>query len=101
MRVLRFAVISALLVVAGPFSVMRAQQSSPYAQRLDQAKQAKQESELRQKQLISDSDKLVTLSVELREEIRTSTPDTLSADSLKKAVKIQKLAHSILQQMKY
>jgi acyl carrier protein len=95
MRVLRFVVIGVLLV-----GVMRAQVSSPYEKQLERAKQEEQLRIQRQKQLIADSSKLVELSAELKKEIDHPSPTTISADSFKKATEIEKLAHSLRQQLK-
>ena len=95
MRVLRFVVIGILLA-----GVMRAQISSPYAKEVDRAKQEEQLKIQRQKQLVVDSSKLVELSAELKQEIDHPNPATLSADSFKKATQIEKLAHSLRQQLK-
>jgi hypothetical protein len=54
----------------------------------------------RQKQLISDGDKLLKLATDLKQQIDNATPETLSADSVKKAAEIEKLAHSLRQQLK-
>jgi hypothetical protein len=101
MKVLRFAVIAALMLGPGSFRVMRAQLSSPYEKRIEQAEQAKQLSDQRKKQIRLDSDKLLKLSGELRQLVYNSAPDILSADSLKKAAEIEKLAHRIREQLKY
>jgi hypothetical protein len=100
MRVLRFLVLSALLLTAGRFGVLSAQLSSPYAQALDQAKEAHELRVQRQKQLIAESDKLLELSVDLKKQIDNSDPDQLSVDSLREAAEIEKLAHKLHQQMK-
>jgi hypothetical protein len=54
----------------------------------------------RQKQLISDSDKLVKLATDLKQQIDNTPAETLSADSVKKAAEIEKLAHSLRQRLK-
>ena len=100
MRVLRFLALGALLLVVGRFGVIRAQLSSPYAQALDQAKEARELRLQRQKQLIAESDKLLELSADLKKRIDNASPDRLSVDSLKEAEEIEKLAHKLHQQMK-
>ena len=54
----------------------------------------------RQKQLISDSDKLLKLATDLKQQIDNTPAETLSADSVKKAAEIEKLAHSLRQRLK-
>ena len=54
----------------------------------------------RQKQLISDSDKLLKLATDLKQQIDNTPAATLSADSVKKAAEIEKLAHSLRQRLK-
>ena len=100
MRVLRLLVIAALLLPTGSFLVIKAQVSSPYAQALDQAKEANELRVQRQKQLIADSHKLSELSADLKKKIDNADPDRLSVDSMKEAAEIEKLAHRIRQQMK-
>jgi len=100
MGVLRFLVLGALLLTVGRFGVINAQLSSPYAQALDQAKEARELRVQRQKQLISESDKLLALSADLKMRVDNSSPDRLSVDSLKEAAEIEKLAHKLHQQMK-
>jgi hypothetical protein len=101
MRVLRFAIVGVLMVTASSSRVTMAQWPSPYADAQTQAEQAKQLRVQRKKQLILDSDKLLKLSIALRQQIYDSTSDTLSADSFRKATEIEKLAHSLRKQMKY
>jgi hypothetical protein len=92
--------IGVLILAGGASNGTIAQQPSPYEEARSQAAQAKQLSEQRKQQLLSDSDKLVKLSLELRQQIHDSTPDTLSADSFKKAAEIEKLAQNLRKQMK-
>jgi hypothetical protein len=54
----------------------------------------------RQKQLISDSDKLLKLATDLKQQIDNTPAETLPADSVKKAAEIEKLAHSLRQRLK-
>ncbi len=100
MGVLRFLVLGALLFTVGRFGVISAQLSSPYAQALDQAKEARELRLQHQKQLITESDKLLELSADLKKRIDNASPDRLSVDSLKEAAEIEKLAHKLHQQMK-
>jgi hypothetical protein len=100
MNVIRILVVGALLLTVGRFGVISAQTSSPYAQALDQAKEARELRVQRQKQLITESDKSLEFSADLRKQINHSTRDRLSVDSLKEAAEIQKLAHKLHQQLK-
>jgi hypothetical protein len=99
MRVLRFLVLCALLLLFGRFGVISAQWSSPTAQALDRAKEANELRIQRQKQLVAESDKLLELSADLKKRIDNAAPDRLSVDSLKEAAEIEKLAHKLHQQM--
>jgi hypothetical protein len=71
----------------------------PMAPRRDQ-KQAQLRNEDRQKRLVADTDKLLTLATDLKEQVDKSTKDTLSVDVIKKADEIEKLAHSVKERMK-
>ena len=64
-------------------------------QRMEKARNAD-----RQKQLEEDTDKLLTLAKELKEEVDKSNKDTLSIDVVKKAVAIEKLAKSVKDRMR-
>jgi hypothetical protein len=54
----------------------------------------------RQKQLEQDTDKLLALAKELKEEVSKSNKDTLSVDVVKKAAEIEKLAKSVKDRMR-
>ncbi|MDQ1452453.1 MAG: hypothetical protein QOK38_2319 [Acidobacteriaceae bacterium] len=54
----------------------------------------------RQKQLERDTDKLLALAKELKEEVGKSNADTLSVDVVKKAAEIEKLAKSVKDRMR-
>jgi len=54
----------------------------------------------RQKQMVSDTNKLLKLAHELDSEISSATPDTLTADQLHKLADIEKLAHNIKDKMR-
>jgi hypothetical protein len=54
----------------------------------------------RQKQLVQDTDKLLALAKELKEEVGKSNADTLSVDVVKKAGEIEKLAKSVKDRMR-
>ncbi len=55
----------------------------------------KQANEKRQKQVVSDTDKLLQLATELKEEIGKMNADTLSAQTIKKTQEIEKLARNV------
>jgi len=114
MRVVRCAVVGALLITACPFGVSAWQTqhteplSDPAADAnrrvvVDDSAEVRQAEMLRvqrQKQLISDSDKLLKLATDLKQQIDSTPAETLSADSVKKAAEIEKLAHSLRQRLK-
>jgi hypothetical protein len=54
----------------------------------------------RQKKLVDDTAKLVSLANELKSEVDKSNKDMLSLDVIKKADEIEKLAHSVKEKMK-
>jgi hypothetical protein len=62
--------------------------------------QAKMRNVDRQKQLVSDTQKLLALANQLKEEVDKSNKDTLSLDVIRKADEIEKLAHSVKEKMK-
>ena len=62
--------------------------------------QAKLRNVDRQKQLVSDTDKLLALANELKVDVDKSNKDTLSLDVIRKADEIEKLAHSVKEKMK-
>jgi hypothetical protein len=63
-------------------------------------RQAKMQNVDRQKRLVADTEKLLTLATDLKEQVDKSTKDTLSVDVIKKADEIEKLAHSVKERMK-
>jgi hypothetical protein len=54
----------------------------------------------RQKQLVADTQKLVTLANELKSDVEKSNKVTLSMDVIRKADEIEKLAKSVREKMK-
>jgi hypothetical protein len=62
--------------------------------------QAKLRNDDRQKRLVADTDKLLALATDLKQQVDKSTKDTLSVDVIKKADEIEKLAHSVKERMK-
>jgi hypothetical protein len=61
---------------------------------------AKKANEDRQKTLKNDTDKLLKLASELKEDVDKSNENVLSLDVIKKAEQIEKLAHSVKEKMK-
>jgi nitric oxide reductase activation protein len=62
--------------------------------------QAKMRNADRQKQLVSDTQRLLALAQELKVDVDKSNKDTLSLDVIRKADEIEKLAHSVKEKMK-
>ncbi len=62
--------------------------------------QAKLRNVERQKQLVADTQKLLSLANELKEDVDKSTKDTMSLDVIRKADEIEKLAHNVKEKMK-
>jgi hypothetical protein len=79
--------------------VLDPEEPDPMAPHRDQ-QQARLRNEDRQKRLVADTDKLLTLATNLKEQVDKSTKDTLSVDVIKKADEIEKLAHSVKERMK-
>jgi hypothetical protein len=67
-------------------------------QRLEKMEKARQTD--RQKQLVRDTDKLLNLAKQLKEQVDKSDKDTLSIDVVKKAAEIEKLAKSVKDRMR-
>jgi hypothetical protein len=57
--------------------------------------------EARQREMVSDSEKLVQLAGELDAEVRAASGSPLSAEQLSKIERIQKLAHSVKDKMQF
>jgi len=62
--------------------------------------QARLRNNERQKQLVDDTAKLLSLANELKADVDKSSKDTLSLDVVRKADEIEKLAHSVKEKMK-
>lgn len=62
--------------------------------------QEKARNDDRQKKLVSDTEKLLSLATELKQDVDKTDKDTLSIDVVKKAEEIEKLAHSVKEKMK-
>jgi hypothetical protein len=67
-------------------------------QRLEKMEKARNSD--RQQQLVKDTDKLLALAKELKEDVSKSDKDTLSVDVVKKAAEIEKLAKSVKDRMR-
>lgn len=65
-----------------------------------QAQQARSRNSERQKQLVQDTDKLLVLATQLKQDVDKTNKDVLSVDVVKKADEIEKLAHSVKERMK-
>jgi hypothetical protein len=73
--------------------------ADPQSTRLEQD-QAKMRNLDRQKKLVDDTAKLVSLANELKADVEKSNKDTLSLDVIRKADEIEKLARSVKEKMK-
>jgi hypothetical protein len=62
--------------------------------------QEKARSSDRQKRLVADTDKLLALATDLKQQVDKTNPNILSVDVIKKAEEIEKLAHSVKERMK-
>ena len=62
--------------------------------------QAKLRNVERQKQLVEDTQKLLSLANELKTDVDKSTKDTLSLDVIRKADEIEKLARTVKEKMR-
>ena len=71
----------------------------PFAGKLEE-KQARTRNSERQKKLVADTDKLLALATELKQEVDKTDKDKLSVDVVKKADEIEKLARSVKEKMK-
>jgi len=123
MRVLRIALVGvALLTVEGTLS--RGQLSQPFPSQGPQpqdgrrgadlppigptdplspqmeAQQARSRNNDRQKRLVADTDKLLALATQLKQDVDKTNKDIMSVDVIKKADEIEKLAHSVKERMK-
>ena len=65
-----------------------------------QANQERLRNTDRQKQLVLDTQKLLTLANELKVEVDKSNKNTLSLDVIRKADEIERLAHTVKEKMK-
>jgi hypothetical protein len=65
-----------------------------------EAEQAKSRNIERQRKIVEDTAKLLSLATELKGDVDKSDKNTLSLDVIKKADEIEKLAHSVKEKMK-
>jgi hypothetical protein len=54
----------------------------------------------RQKKLVADTEKLLTLATQLKEDVGKTNKDVMSVDVIKRADEIEKLAHNVKERMK-
>ena len=118
MRMLRLALVGTVLtaMATGSMSggqIQQIQQSPRYPgqahqpgdldpttdpHRLEQQEDAR--STERQKRLVADTDKLLALATDLKQQVDKTNKNILSVDVIKKADEIEKLAHSVKERMK-
>lgn len=63
-------------------------------------KMEKRRNDLRQEQLVKDTNKLLALATELKSQVDKTNKDTLSVDVVKKADEIEKLAKNVKEKMR-
>lgn len=117
MRILPIAMVAAVLTVAGPGNVRGGELNLQTGQQTPQATPAvgtanqadadhqpdyKANPQLtdKQRRMVEETDKLLQLATDLKAQVDKSTKDTLSVQVIKKADEIEKLAHSLKEQMK-
>jgi hypothetical protein len=118
MRVLRLAMIGVVLssLASGRVSGGQLQQQTQQGRFPGQARQSNDldpntdphrlelqeeaRSTERQKRLVADTDKLLALATDLKEQVDKTNKNILSIDVIKKADEIEKLAHSVKERMK-
>jgi len=62
--------------------------------------QARTRNSDRQKKMVQDTNKLVSLATDLKEQVEKSQKDTITNDAARKAEEIEKLAKSVRDRMK-
>ncbi len=65
-----------------------------------QEKAAETRNAERQKRLVTDTEKLLSLATELKQDVDKTDKNTLSVDVVRKADEIEKLAHNVKERMK-
>jgi hypothetical protein len=96
MKTLTLALIGVTLVTAGSAKIGEGQMVPSHLM-MEQQKMRVAE---RQKQLVADTDKLLSLTTALKEQVNESDKNILSLDMIRKAEEIEKLAHSLKERMK-
>jgi nitric oxide reductase activation protein len=81
-----------------PFGAPRDREDPTARQR--EEKLAKERNVDRQQKLVSDTEKLLALAQQLKDEVDRSNKDTLSVEVVKKATEIEKLAKSVKERMR-
>lgn len=71
----------------------------PNAERM-QEQAAKGRNAERQRRLVADTEKLLSLATELKQDVDKTDKNTMSVDVIKKAEEIEKLARSVKERMK-
>lgn len=65
-----------------------------------EARRLRMQNDDRHKRLVADTEKLVSLSAELKEDVSKAGKNELSLDVIKKAAEIEKLAHDVKERMR-
>lgn len=65
-----------------------------------QEQQARSRNSDRQRRLVEDTDKLLALATQLKQDVSKTNKDVMSVDVIKKADEIEKLAHNVKERMK-
>lgn len=120
MKMLRAAVVGVIFLVGISGTVSQGQMAQPFPAQQQplgrpgvevppigpalspemQERQARSLNNERQKRLVADTDKLLALATELKQEVDKTNKDVLSVDVIKKADAIEKLAHGVKERMK-
>ncbi len=122
MRMLRGAVIGIVFLIGNSGTFVSGQLAQPFPQQQQptspgrpgvevppigpgvspemQERQARSQSSERQKRLVADTDKLLVLATELKQEMDKTNKGILSVEVIRKADEIEKLARSVKERMK-
>ena len=82
-----------------PIDGRRTEDVGPLAPRLLE-QQARSRNTERQKRLVEDTNKLLALATDLKQQVDKTNKDVLSVDVVKKAEEIERLARSVKERMK-
>ena len=82
-----------------PGAVAAADAADPATERME-AQRAKAFNNDRQKRLVEDTQKLLTLATELKSEVDKTNKDMLSISVVRKAAEIERLARSVKERMR-